>query len=96
MLTSAEVQQLIEQRGLDLSQLPSSPVDPLLTSSSSCSDDGQLYGVHGGAGTHEMHQSLVKVDYTATELTLDSGMSTRLQHVLNSARLSSAKLNSSK
>ena len=53
VLTTAEVQQLIEQQGAEFRQLSTSPVDslmPISSSSGSCSDSGQLYGVPGGAG----------------------------------------------
>ena len=53
VLTTAEVQQLIEQQGAEFRQLSTIPVDslmPISSSSSSCSDDGQLYGVPGGSG----------------------------------------------
>lgn len=48
VLTTAEVQQLIEQQGADLQQLPCSPVDPVLSGTGG--EDGKLYGIHGGAG----------------------------------------------
>ena len=48
MLTSGELQQLLQQRGiLDLKDVPEAPLDSLL---SSVDEQGKLYGVPGGSG----------------------------------------------
>ena len=60
VLTTAEVQQLIEQRGINLTQLPTSPVDPLLTSSRGNSNStGSSTGNNNsmGSSTDNSHSS---------------------------------------
>lgn len=47
VLTTSEVQQLIEQQGLSFADLPCAPLDSLL--GPGCTDD-QLHNVHGGSG----------------------------------------------
>ncbi|KAK9830279.1 hypothetical protein WJX72_010779 [[Myrmecia] bisecta] len=47
VLTSSEVQLLLEARGADLAAMPDAPLDSML---SSVGPDGQLYGVSGGSG----------------------------------------------
>lgn len=48
MLTSGELQQLLQQRGiLDLQDVPEAPLDSVL---SSVDEQGKLYGVPGGSG----------------------------------------------
>lgn len=58
MLTTSEVQQLIEQQGVSFADLPCAPLDSLL--GPGCTDD-QLYKVHGGAGMLRTIQSLAAV-----------------------------------
>lgn len=48
MLTTGELQQLLEAQGADLALLPETPLDTLLTNVGS---GGRLHGVRGGAGT---------------------------------------------
>ena len=47
MLTSGEVQQLLEAHGRPLSELPSARLHSLVAG---IEDDGQLYGLPGGSG----------------------------------------------
>ena len=49
VLTTSEVQQLIEQQGVTLAELPGDCMDSLL-GPGPC--DSQLYNIHGGAGMH--------------------------------------------
>ena len=49
MLTSGEVQQLLEARGQKLNELPAAPLDSIV---SGIPDDPQLYGIPGGSGQH--------------------------------------------
>ena len=58
VLTTSEVQQLIEQQGVSFADLPCAPLDSLL--GPGCTDD-QLYKVHGGAGMLRTIQSLAAV-----------------------------------
>lgn len=48
VLTTSEVQQLIEQQGVSFPDLPCSPMDSLLGPAAACHE--QLHGVHGGSG----------------------------------------------
>jgi iron only hydrogenase large subunit-like protein len=47
VLTSGEVQQMLEAHGRPLGELPSAPLDSLV---GSVQEDGQLYGLPGGSG----------------------------------------------
>lgn len=47
MLTTSEVQQLVEQQGVSFPDLPCSAVDSVLGPSAPAE---QLHGVHGGSG----------------------------------------------
>ena len=47
MLTSGEVQQLLEQHGANLGVCPEAPLDSLAPD---IPDDGRLYGLPGGSG----------------------------------------------
>ena len=47
MLTSGEVQQLLEARGQRLNEVPAAPLDSII---SGIPDDPQLYGIPGGSG----------------------------------------------
>lgn len=49
MLTSGEVQQLLEARGQKLNELPAAPLDSIV---SGIPDDLQLYSIPGGSGQH--------------------------------------------
>lgn len=55
VLTTSEVQQLIEQQGATFADLPCAPLDSLL--GPGCTDD-QLHKVHGGSGMLCLIQSL--------------------------------------
>ncbi len=58
VLTTSEVQQLIEQQGVSFADLPCAPLDSLL--GPGCTDD-QLHKVHGGSGMLRTVQSLAAV-----------------------------------
>ena len=47
MLTSGEVQQLLEARGQKLNEIPAAPLDSMV---SGIADSPQLYGIPGGSG----------------------------------------------
>lgn len=51
VLTSGEVQQLLEAHGRALGEIPSAPLDSVVPG---LPNDGQLYGLPGGSGEHCM------------------------------------------
>ena len=55
MLTSGEVQQLLEARGQTLNELPAAPLDSIVPS---IPDDPQLYGIPGGSGQSSLTAAL--------------------------------------
>ncbi len=58
VLTTSEVQQLIEQQGVTFADLPCAPLGSLL--GPGCTDD-QLHKVHGGSGMLRTSQRLAAV-----------------------------------
>lgn len=52
VLTTVEVAELLQQEGADLTELPDSPLQPLLAG---VAEDGRLTGYPGGAGGYLEH-----------------------------------------
>lgn len=55
VLTSGEVQQLLQAHGRELSDIPAAPLDPMVPG---VHDSQQLYGLPGGSGNFQLTKML--------------------------------------